>query len=65
MMRLSSPMRPSPALPTHASRRKGYPMRLLSLCAGYRLGSQYVMLGIETVMALTLCALLARAVILL
>jgi hypothetical protein len=40
-------------------------MRLLSLCAGYRLSSQLFMLGIETVMALTLCALLARAVILL
>jgi hypothetical protein len=40
-------------------------MRLLYLCAGYRLGSHQFKLGIEMVLALTLCALLARAVVLL
>jgi hypothetical protein len=40
-------------------------MRLLSLCAGDRLGSHHLKLEIEMVPALTLCALLARAVVLL
>jgi hypothetical protein len=38
-------------------------MRLLYLCAGFRLGSHHFRLGIEMVLALTLCALLARAVV--
>ncbi len=40
-------------------------MRLLYLCAGYRLGLRHLTLGIEMVLALTLCVLLARAVVLL
>jgi hypothetical protein len=39
-------------------------MRLLNLCAAYRLGSLHLKLGVEMVLALTLCVLLARAVIL-
>jgi hypothetical protein len=40
-------------------------MRLLHLTAGYRLGSRHITLGIEMVLALTLCVLLARAAVLL
>jgi hypothetical protein len=40
-------------------------MRLLYLCAGYRLGLRHVTLGIEMILALTLYALLARTVVLL
>jgi hypothetical protein len=40
-------------------------MRLLYHCAGYRLGSHHFKLGIEMVLALTLCALLGRAILVL
>jgi hypothetical protein len=43
-------------------------MRLLNLCAGYRPRSHYlnlVNLGVELALAVTLCALLLRAVVLL
>ena len=40
-------------------------MRLLNLCAGYRLGSLHFKLGVEMVLALTLCVLLVRAAVLL
>ena len=40
-------------------------MRLLCLCAGYRFDSRHVTLGLEMVLVLTVCVLLARAVVLL
>jgi hypothetical protein len=40
-------------------------MRLLHICAGYRPGLRHLTLNIEMVLALTVCALLARALVLL
>ena len=37
-------------------------MRVLSLLIGNRLGSRQLMLGVETLLALTFCLLVARAV---
>jgi hypothetical protein len=60
-MLLPSSMQRSPA--TRISDEREKPMRLLYLFAGYRLGSRHLMVGIETLLVLTLCLLLARAVI--
>ena len=39
---------------------KGTPMRLLYLLAGARRDARYLMLGVETVLALSACLLLLR-----
>lgn len=38
-------------------------MRLIVLLTGDRLGSRHLMLGVETLLALTLCLLVLRAVV--